>query len=177
MNTDGKLTKFYFGPEGWIEECNGSVQGYRIVSQRSAHNIIAQIVEEMPDGWSPSKIYKQDVSFIKQLATTTTTFREDVVGCWNRRMIDINTLEDLEETPVVASAQQHADTVSSKQSLLGAPPSAHVRPPLPQKHQHQHRRQQQFAYSYPQNNHRHHKDQLLIALSPLPQSMTSPKRR
>jgi hypothetical protein len=182
MNTDGNLVIFHFGVEGWIEEYRSDSkhfqQGYRIVSQKNCDNIITQIVELMPDGWAPSKIYKQDIGFIKEVIDGEyTSFRESLVGCWNRRIIDINTEEILEEmrerseTPAMPQVQQrrqeqqpqkkwqqkqHSPQKQSQTSLLGAHPSHHT--------------------LSPQRTHRHHNNQLLIALSPLPNQQTSTRR-
>jgi len=183
MNTDGNLVIFHFGVEGWIEEYRSDSkhfqQGYRIVSQKNCDNIITQIVELMPDGWAPSKIYKQDIGFIKEIIDGEyTSFRESLVGCWNRRIIDINTEEILEEmrgrseTPAMQQRgsqrqqeqqpqkkwqqKQHSPQKQSQTSLLGAHPSHHTLPP--------------------QRTHRHHNNQLLIVLSPLPNQQTSTRR-
>ncbi len=178
MNTDGDLTVFHFGIEGWVEEMRSAhgktYQGYRIVSQRTIDNVIGQIVEIMPDGWMPSKIYRQDVSFIKNNTDPKLSFREADVGCWNRRMIDINTEEVLEETPV-QQQRQPASGEPVRKSLLGRPPSQQ-RPQNPG-HVRQGLQQQPRQQQHPRPSLRHHKQQLLIALSPLPDQQTSSKRR
>ena len=179
MNTDGNLTIFHFGIEGWIEEWSSELgkhcQGYRIISQKNVGNIISQIVEIMPDGWVPSKIYKQDVSFIKHCTDPMTAFREALVGCWNRRMIDINIEESLEEKRAVCETATAFDS-QHLPSLLGQPPLQARQ--HQQRHNHHQQQQQQPQKQYHQPRPlRYHNNQLLIALSPLPDQQTSSKRR
>ncbi len=140
LNEEGDIVHYFYGPEGWIEKCEGQTVGYRLIQQRATANgmAISQIVERMQDGWIPSQILFRDVAIRKWLGDGQNVAD---VGGWQQTFMVV----PLPLAAPVAAATQSADrrgtqmSASQQTSLLGQAPR--------QQQRYQQQKQQPNIYS------------------------------
>lgn len=122
------ILHIHYGIDGWLEECNDQIRAFRFVSQKHIDKqTIMQIVEEMEDGWMPSKILLKDTVFSNN----------ETVGIWNRVIMELPPIqlafrEDMQMNPSHPKNQHpqtHASAVALKKqplpALLPTPPQMH----------------------------------------------------
>ena len=126
------ILHIHYGIDGWLEQCNDrETKAFRFISQKhiDSHTIM-QIVEEMNDGWVPSKILLKDTVFSNN----------ETIGIWNRTIMELPPLPSTqlashEDTqPCLPSLKnQHPQTHAAKQPAHAAKQPALL--PIPQKKQ------------------------------------------